>query len=288
MSETRPAPLSRPTSRRAHAGLLSRVRRSGGVLLLCTFALCATAQAQAPQPGVMKGVVTDARGVPLAGAQVVADNTLFYNTNAIGISDAQGRYSIDVSRPLGTWAPSATITRTYNGRRYEVSLHPDNPDVFAGNDGAIRNFTWKLSGERPDGLGTYGMSVIYYFEPGTWEDPHHPGEFLDVAHVELTLQPGGPLLDGSSGQTIVAFGSNTPDGPAVRDVPIGRYAISARYVAPDRAPRRLLLRVRNTGEFVPQLVTDFEEVVNTLYQIEMDLRFDLSHVFDSGFEPSLG
>lgn len=255
-------------------------RRYAAALLLGLSALTSAVQAQTP--GRMEGRVTDARGVPLAGVQVIADNTIFYNTNAIGVSDAQGRYSLNVASPAGTWVGSARVTRQYNGRRYVLELDPNTVDAFAGNAGAIRDFTWKLSGDRRDGLGTYGMSVIYYFD--LFEDPHYPGEYLDTRYVELSLRPVGPLIDGSTGQTLVGLGQNTPDGPAIRDVPVGRYAITARYRAPQRPVRPLVLRVRNAGNFVPELTADFEQVIETLYQIQLDVSFDTAHVFGSGFE----
>ncbi|MBB5208383.1 carboxypeptidase regulatory-like domain-containing protein [Chiayiivirga flava] len=256
-----------------------RARVSGALLFL---ACAATAPAQSPQPGSMLGRAVDARGAPLAGVEVIADNTQFYDINAIGVTDAEGRYAVDTRHPPGTWVGSARITRTYNGKRFVLELDPDSVDAFAGNVGAVRNFTWKLSGERRDGLGTYGMSVIYYFEG--FEDPQFPGEFLDTDFVELTLTPVGPLVDGSVGAAIVARGERTPDGPAVRDVPIGRYTITARYLAPGLPVRPLLLRIRNTGNYVPALTADFDEVLETLYRIEMDVTIDTAFIFDGDFE----
>ena len=272
--------LSRPATAAGHHPV--RFGRPSLARLLFLGAIATPLHAQAPQPGLMQGSVVDARGAALADARIVADNTLLFNTNALGVSDAQGRYRIDVSRPVGTWVGSATITRIFNGRRYVLDLDPGTDDPFAGNEGAVRNFTWKLRGERRDGLGTYGMSVIYYF--AVFQDPDFPEDFLDTDHVELTLTPVGALIDGSSGEVITAFGSNSPDGPAIRDVPVARYRITARYLPPGRPPRPLLLRVRNSGEFVPALTTDFVEVIETLYQIEMDVTFDVTHVFDSSFE----
>jgi len=259
----------------------SRIFPRSAAIALLSLGIAA-AHAQSPQPGSMQGRVVDARGAALPGVSVIADNTLLYNTNALGVSGTDGRYAIDVSRPAGTWVGSAQVTRTYNGKRYVLDLDPDTVDPFAGNAGAIRNFTWKLSGERRDGLGTYGMSVIYYFEG--FEDPQFPGQFLDTDYVELTLVPVGPLVDGSTGSRIVRLGVRTPDGPALQDVPVGRYTITGRYLAPDLPVRPLLLRVRNTGEYVPALTTDFVEVLQTLYHIEMDVTLDTAFIFDGDFE----
>ncbi|MDQ3492880.1 MAG: hypothetical protein M3452_06420, partial [Chloroflexota bacterium] len=49
----------------------------------------------------------------------------------------------------------------------------------------------------------------------------------------LTLTPDGPLVDGSTGQTITVVGD------LVADVPVGRYSYSARYADPAGPARGL-------------------------------------------------
>lgn len=256
-------------------------------LALAAICACFSASlpAQVATPGVMQGRVVDTRGLALAGAVVYADNTLFYNTNVIGQSGGDGRYSLDVSRPVGTWAASARITRSLNGIAYTLDLDPDTIDIFAGNAGAVRNFSWKIRGPRRDGSGVYGMPVIYYVND--FEDPQYPGEFVDRDFVELTLTPVGALIDGSQGARISGFGRSTPDGQALTDVPIGRYSITARYAPPQHPSRPMLLRVRNTGDYVPALTTDFTELLETVYRIELDAVIDTAYIFDADFESPL-
>lgn len=212
----------------------------------------------------MKGRVTDSAGKPLVGAQVVADNTLLYNTNAIGTSDAKGFYRIDVSRPVGTWNATAQIKRQVSGKTFTFDLHPDKSQVFAGKDGAVRNFTWKLSGKRPDG-GHYGSSVRVYGDLGN-------SFWLDTTKVELTLVPVGPLADGSQGQPIVAQILQTPDGDAVSDVPLARYAISGRYLDPERGPLPLQVRKRNSEGYSAKVELDFESQMTGVQFIDVDVR----------------
>ena len=143
-----------------------------------------------------------------------------------------------------------------------------------------------IPGERVDGLGYYGMPVIYYM--ARFEDPQYPGHYLDTDYVELTLVPVGPLIDGSAGHTLRGFGERTGDGPAIVDVPLGRYTISGRYLSPNHPPRSLLLRLRNRGEYVPALTADFAELLPTRYQIELEVDIDTAAVFATGFESVAG
>jgi hypothetical protein len=199
----------------------------------CLFTLLLTAYGQV-EPYIVQGQVTDAQGKPLANVQVFADNTLYYNTNAIGITDENGFYSIDVHEPMGTWHMSAQYTLGYQGESYTFSLHPDNDNPFPGADGAIRNFEWRLSGETPQGF-YYGAVMWVYAD---YSDFSLLVENME--NVEITLTPDGPLVDGSVGETIVH------QGAYAEDIPVGRYSVTARYL-PEGKP--LLVRLRDTGDY---------------------------------------
>jgi hypothetical protein len=150
--------------------------------------------ARGRHPGVRDRHRRRRRGRPLAGVRVYAKNTLLYNTNAIGVTDAQGRYRLDVREPMGTWRVTAQLRREYEGHTYTLDLHPENdePAPFAGVDGAVRNFSWRVSGRTPSG-GYYGGRVYVSGIPGGWMN--------DVEHEDLELEftPVGPLIDGSVG-----------------------------------------------------------------------------------------
>jgi hypothetical protein len=204
---------------------------------------------------VVRGVVVDSHGNPIAGVQVFADNTIFYNANAIGVTDAQGRYEIDVSEPIGTWHMSAQLKREYRGRTMTFDLHPDNDAPFPGVHGAVRNFEWKLTGLTPQGFH-YGAHVYLYAD--LTRD-------LDARYVELIFTPDGPLVDGSAGQAIT---KRADDGLNINDLPLGQYRIAARYVREGEAPRPLTIRVRNVGDYATSVVaiwpTDSNGRVRTL------------------------
>ena len=192
---------------------------------------------QNPSAGFVTGTVVDAAGRPLAGVQVFADNTLFYNTNAIGVTDAQGRYRIDVRQPIGTWHMTAQLTRTFAGRSYRFYLHPDVDTPFPGVDGAVRNFDWRLSGQTADG-GFFGGPVYTHIDPRGWM----ADDEVEIEDIELTFTPVGPLVDGSTG----AVHTIRLGGPAAdKYVPIGKYRVTARWAPAGRPPRDAVLRLTN-------------------------------------------
>jgi hypothetical protein len=234
--------------------MMHYVKRCGKRLALITL-LVAVAACNGVQPGtpgtpvpnspgepggveayIMKGQVTDAHGVPLAGVEVFADNTLLYDSNLLASTDANGTYRIDLSAFTTTWHAGATLNATFEGQTYAYSLEPSDDSVFAGVDGAIRNFTWKLTGAQPGG-GYYGSVVYVYGDFATTD-------FL-VDDVELTLTPEGPLIDGSAGQSIV----QQPLGGEIVDVPIGRYTVTGRYLEPSGSVRPLLIASEGGSDF---------------------------------------
>lgn len=183
----------------------------------------------AAEPYVMKGRVTDRLGQPLEGVEVFADNTAFYDTNLIGVTDATGAYRIDLGAVAGTWRGGAYVNPRYEGEVYNMRLEADTDAAFAGDAGAVRNFTWQLSGQTPDGDGYYGGTVYLYGD--------YSASDFDMAAVELTFTPEGPLVDGNPGETLVL----RPDPAYIYDVPIGRYRVSGRYLDPSGAVRPVRL-----------------------------------------------
>ncbi len=219
--------------------------------------------------GALSGKVVDARGQPMSGVTVVADNTLLYNSNALGTTGADGTYRIDVSRPAGTWHASATHKVQYNSRSYTFDLDPNDDSVFAGNAGAVRNFTWRLSGKRPDS-GTYGGFVAVYVDQLL--DPENPGQAINSDDIELTLTPNGRLVDGSDGAPITKKLVRTPDGDAVEDVPVGRYTVTARYVQAGKSPRPMQVCIKDTGDYADSVTADFEVLVTTRHQMLLNAQ----------------
>lgn len=251
-------------------------------LALTTLAACAGDDAstapEMPEPTpspnppsssayVVTGRVTNADGAPIAGATVVANNQYYYSASVSGTSGADGSYRLQLSDTPGTWSVSASIVRTFDGTQYRIALAPDSAGPFAGPTGAVRSFVWHTRGRRADG-GYYGKPVIAYpaLEEGNYD--------LVMTDVELTLTPVA-MLDGTAGQVITGRLVATADGDAIRDVPIGRYTITAREARAGEPPRPLHVRLRNQGSYVPALTTGFVTPYGTnldIAQIVLQVR----------------
>ncbi|MFC4454259.1 hypothetical protein [Deinococcus sonorensis] len=190
-------------------------------------------------------------GQPVPDVEVYADNTLQYNVNQTGRTDAQGHYRIPLPKnELGTWRGGAILTREYHGVNYRFVLVADDRTEFPAEKGAVRNFTWKLTGKTPDD-GYYGGSLWMY---GAVDEPG-----FDLSRVEVTLEPDGPIIDGSAGKTIKAF----LYGSQIRDIPIGRYRVTARYLPEDGPAQPVLIAERRPTTYASSMTADFERT-NTL------------------------
>lgn len=213
-------------------------------LVISIFPASAEERWMVPEKGVVKGRVTDAQGNAMPNVKVVIENTVFYASYFYATTDANGNYRSNV-KP-GSWKASVRIIKSYAGINYQFDLHPDNAGAFAGTAGAVRNFTWKLSGERPDGVGYYGSDVAVY---------NQPGSSLLLSDVEITLTPEGPLADGNKGKTISKSLTDIGGGEdGIRDVPIGKYTITA---VNKKTGNPLQIRLRNSGEFTNKLTATF-------------------------------
>lgn len=208
---------------------------------LSLLSLLACASGDATDAHVVRGTVVDTRGAPLAGARIVVDDTQYLGGGPTGATDSNGTYELTV--PDGSWFAYAYYEREYLDRVYTIELHPLTNDSFAGVDGAVRDFEWRLSGDKPAPMvGTYGGTLY------VWVDPD--ASVTDGDDVELTLVPEGPLLDGSDGATLTA----RPEGGLVEDVPLGRYRVRARH-----GGRDLVVKVQDTEEdYAPEATGVFE------------------------------
>lgn len=195
-----------------------------------------------PQKGYASGKATDTGGKPLANADIVVNNSQFYNSNILGRTDANGQYKLELTQ--GSWYVRGTVTVSYDNKKYVLDLHPDREGGFAGTEGAVCNLQWKLTGAKPTefgGNGYYGGLVEVYGE----------GNFVDTQQLELTLDPVGPLIDGSAGEKIVRQLQGQSIGQT-KDIPIGRYRITARYLPTGQI---LNLRLRNQDQSYASSVT---------------------------------
>jgi hypothetical protein len=203
-----------------------------------------------PEEGYAVGKVTNADGSPLKGVEIVVDNTMIYNSYALGRSDENGNYKIQLPK-VGTFMASARIKKEYNGEVYELDLDPDVYEEFS-IDGAVRNFTWKMTGRRPEGEGHYGATIEI--------NKSVTSLVYDSENIEFTLTPVGNLIDGSKGKTLkLKHGAPfSKDYGRIVDVPLGRYKMTAYYNG-DEGKMPLKLRKHfSEDEYEDELTIDFE------------------------------
>jgi hypothetical protein len=211
--------------------------------------------------GIVKGKVTYGDGTPIANQKVVIENTILYASYVFATTNSKGEYSVPV--PIGSWKASVQIEKEFLGKKYKFDLHPDNPNAFAGYDGAVRNFTWKISGAKPDG-GYYGSPVKAYGELMS---------FINMQDVELTLTPDGALIDGSAGAVIKKRLVDVGGGEyGIDDVPVGKYSITAKNVVTGQP---LEIRIRNTGNYANSVTGIFNsdfQLPDFLYHIVTEVK----------------
>lgn len=206
--------------------------------------------AQSAQPYVVRGRVTDERGRPIAGAEIVIDNEFLYNSNVTARSGADGSYRVQLPRVASTWNATASTQRMVGGQIVKMELAPDNEASFAGNQGAVRNFSIRTSGRRADGR-SYGGSAIV-------TTPIMSSVSASTVILTLTPEGGGAPV---SGQV-----QSTGDGYALRDIPIGRYVVTARA-----STGPVKIRMRNRGAYGRSVTAEFTPVTDTIYHMELEV-----------------
>lgn len=207
------------------------------------------------EPYVVKGRVTDAEGRSVKGAEIFADNQLLYNSNLTVVTDANGYYRIELPLLATTWNMGGSHSVDIDGKPYKTDLTPDIDQPFAGNTGAIRDFTLKAAEQIMGELYLY--MDINSFVNGYIEN-----------NVELTLTPVG----GSNAKVITGYGYNFPGGFGMNDVPVGRYKVIAIYAPPGEEPVEMLVRVRNKGQYAESVEFGFSPLVPGINQAEIEVK----------------
>src|SRR5262249_32077818 len=101
------------------------------------------------KPRTVRGMVRDAAGQPIAGAQIVVQSSAAggFRTDSRARTNAQGIYEVPL--PVGVaQVVNADCTVHYNGQSYLLPLYPVDGecDHFNGQDGHIENFTLRTYG----------------------------------------------------------------------------------------------------------------------------------------------
>lgn len=222
---------------------------------LLSLAACSKSKDEAaPDPatsqaGYVTGRVVDAQGRPIKDAEVIANNTGAFVGNLVGYTDASGNYRIKLNSgaQLGAYYVRGHVRYTFESQPYNLMLLTESDRMFTAEEGAVRNMHLTLSGDR-----TQNVSDIGYFG-GTLEVDNHTSS-TRFPNIEVTLEPVGPLVDGSTGQTLTA----KPDWLYSYNIPVGKYRITVRDVATNRA-----LKVKNYHHdqgFQSSIVATFEAI----------------------------
>jgi hypothetical protein len=144
---------------------------------LFAFTSCEEKDKVKPETGpgaganTVSGKVLDTQGKPLAGVKVRADNPAGSNIFVEGTTRADGTYKLTLPA-VGSWKIYAWKEVTYKDKVFQLRLGmPDDAyyDFFtAGDNGAVKDFVWKLSGRIPDrsasfenGWGYFGGSLRF-------------------------------------------------------------------------------------------------------------------------------
>lgn len=219
--------------------------------LLLTVAGCKTQTGYAPgsDAGYATGKVLDVRGNPVEGARIVATNARTTTKQVTGITDANGNYRIKI--PSGAWKMSGELERVYHNRHFTLTLHPDHPDVFTGQDGVVCNFEWRLYGPK-----TGSTDRFYGGEVRINKDQH--SQIADIDNIAFTFTPVSPRIDGSTAdpETVSCGPQGTSHYARISDIPIGQYKITALYRP---TGQRIYLRAGNDGTYSADgsVITEF-------------------------------
>lgn len=212
----------------------------------------ATSTSCTAQTDIICGRLVDSQGHPLGGANgSVAVSGISTNGEQLNYPlvrpGPDGTYSLQVAD--GAYVVFAYANPTYQGVTWNLFMHPDD-NVLTGlpsASGIVKNFTWELSGLEPPPAD------------GTPLDPANPfqhyGAYIGLNGLygcppvgsvfQFTLTPQGPLVDGTTGQTLVfketvasaiggqfSFTGGGQYSPALSDIPLGVYSLAITAADP--------------------------------------------------------
>ncbi|HEY6975032.1 MAG TPA: carboxypeptidase-like regulatory domain-containing protein [Chitinophagaceae bacterium] len=209
------------------------------LLLNTSFASCTketVSSSGQPGTGNVSGKVTDTRNDLISGAKITIEHTVWYDSYLNATTGTNGEYIIALpAQPAGDWTAKAQLTKSAYGQDYVFDLEANKIDPFNCNNSTVRNFTWKLSGQRPGTDSYYGAHVdLYQF--GTDVD-------MDKVKLVFTPYPGeDKLIDGSNATTTERSVQDVAGTFMVKDIPIGKYMVKAVYPG-----KTLLLQNRHDG-----------------------------------------
>ena len=232
-----------------HQSVSRRPWHVAPLVLAMTLGVAAVARAQSPVPtleatpvpGTVSGTTFGTSGLPLPGVSLWMETELVAGRPGRAVSDADGRYLVTDLSPYNVYSAHARYPVEYAGRSWCLRLAPrdwGDDAVFSGTEGVVRDFDWRLSGPvdgatmPPTEDGAWWGGTVRLFP-----------DFSDGVYdrvIELTFEPTGPLVDGSTGSTVVRT-VDLADTVFVFDIPLGTYQVTAATVEPDGGRTPLLV-----------------------------------------------
>ncbi len=235
-----------------------------GLAVLSAVA-CTDPDAVDKEKGVVQGRVTDSQGKQVANAEIVASNTDYYNKTSTGYTDANGNYRFKLPTGIaeGSYTVSGTVTMKFQGRNYKMALYEENSHVFSAYEGAVRNFQFRLTGKR---AADADEDPQHDTPLGGTVEVHHDVNNLERENIELTFEPVGTLIDGSTGKKLVK--TMPADNYRLYDIPLGQYKITARDKASGK-PLGVLIKDKTStyNASVTALFDDSDFVGSTLFDM---------------------
>jgi hypothetical protein len=204
------------------------------ISMLLTFALAACGAgspdggnsgtgAVTAEAGAVRGVAVDTQNRRLSGAEITVCNAVTHYGDACVNATTGGDGSYSLRLPSNNvWHIYGSITKSYNGATYCLPLAVDNRDSFSSTEGAIRNFSWKLSGVIPGQMDNHSAGSYFGASLSTVFD-------LYPNQVRVSFVPNGPLIDGSAGSSFSAIAGDWVSN-SIGNIPIGAYTVRAEYL----------------------------------------------------------
>jgi hypothetical protein len=198
------------------------------------------------EPYFVKGYIADAKGNPLDGIKVYAENQLSISSYLSTVTDGTGFYSIELPPFATTWKVSACTQVNIDSRTYPIDLTPDNDIPFDTSKGAVRNLMFKQD----------NATILVMFD---FHSQVNAGLDLPIENLELTLTPIGPSqIGGFEGEETTQFVRKTANGEiGLDDILIGKYQVTGKFYLNEYEYVPLLIRERYKGDYVEAFEFDF-------------------------------
>jgi hypothetical protein len=194
----------------------------------------------ARKPGHIRGWVKDAKGKPLKNARIEIGSTAIggAKTYVMARSDERGYYEVLLPRGACSVLGAGSVV-TLGGMRANLPLHvvDGERDTFSAQKGDVENFVLLPYGIASPGGASENPTYEFYYYGGSvrlvyWtQSADNP--IPKDATIEVTLQPRGPLIDGSKAPALVIrqpVSETDLNTVNINNIPATTYNINARLI----------------------------------------------------------